>query len=92
MMTKSWIVYLKYISEFDPNVFFSASLLDILSSSSKLPFICWENKRGENQIKFTGTPYLILGRCQFQCYQGDDKNVNKKRIFRETHISLPAGL
>ena len=59
-------------------------MLDILSSSSKLPSICWENKRGENQIKFTGTPYLFLGSCQFQCHQGGDKNVSKKRIFRET--------
>ena len=64
-------------------VFFSASLFDILLSSSKLPFICWENRRGENQIKFV-TPYLLLGSCQFQCHQGDDKNVSKKRKFRET--------
>ena len=59
-------------------------MLDILSSSSKLPYICWENKRGANQIKLTGTPYLFLGSCQFQCHQGGDKNVSKKRIFRET--------
>ena len=65
-------------------LFFSASLLDILSSSSKLPFICWENRRGENQIKFTGTPYLFLGSCQFQCHQGSDKNISKKVKFRET--------
>ena len=65
-------------------IFFSASLLDILSSSSKLPFICWENKRSENQIKFTGTPYLFLGSFQFQCHQGGEKNVSKKRIFRKT--------
>ena len=38
----------------------------------------------ENQIKFTGTPYLFLGSCQFQYHQGDDKNVSKKRKFRET--------
>ena len=59
-------------------------MLDILSSTSKLPFICWKNVRGENQIKFTGTPYLFLGSCQSQCRQGGDKNVNKKRKFCET--------
>ena len=25
-----------------------------------------------------------MGSCQFQCHQGGDKNVSKKRIFRET--------
>ena len=65
-------------------IFFSASLFDILLSSSKLPFICWENRRRENQIKFTGTPYLFLGSCQFQCHQGGHKNVRKKRIFHKT--------
>ena len=64
--------------------FFSASLLDILSSSSKLPFTCWENRSGENQIKFTGTPYLFLRNCQFQCHQGSDKDISKKVKFRET--------
>ena len=59
-------------------------MLDILSSSPKLPFLCWENRRGENQVKFTGTPYLYLGSCQFQCHQGGDENVSKKRKFRET--------
>ena len=63
--------------------FFSASLLDILLSLSKLLFICSENRRGENQIKFTGTSYLFLGGCQFQCHQGGDK-ISKKRKFRET--------
>ena len=63
--------------------FFPATLLDILSSSSKLPFISWENRRGENQIKFTGTP-SFLGSCQFQCHQGSDKNISKKVKFRET--------
>ena len=58
-------------------------MLDILSSSSKLPFVCWENRRSENQIKFTGTPYLFLGSCQFQCHQVGDKIVSKKRKFRE---------
>ena len=72
------------IPKFDPNVFFSVSLLDILSSSSILLFICWENRRGENKIKFTGTPYLLLGSCQFQCHQGSDKNISKKVKFRET--------
>ena len=63
--------------------FFSASLLDILLSLSKLLFICSENRRGENQIKFTGTSYLFLGGCHFQCHQGGDK-ISKKRKFRET--------
>ena len=65
-------------------IFFSASLFDILLSSSKLPFTCWENRSHENQIKFTGTPYLFLGSCQFQCHQGGHKNVSKKRKFRQT--------
>ena len=64
--------------------FFSASLLDILLSLSKLLFICSENRRGENQIKFTGTPYLFLGSCQFQCHQVSDKYISKKVKFRET--------
>ena len=64
--------------------FFSASFLDILSSSSKLPFICWGNRRGENQIQFTGTLYLFLGSSQFQCHQRSDKNISKKVKFRET--------
>ena len=59
-------------------------MLNILSLSSKLPFICWENRKGENQVKFTGTPYLYLGSCQFQCHQGGNKNVSKKRKFRKT--------
>ena len=63
--------------------FFSASLLDILLSLSKLLFTCSENRRGENQIKFTGTSYLFLGGCHFQCHQGGDK-ISKKRKFRET--------
>ena len=61
-----------------------ASLLEILLSSSKLPFICWENRRSENQIEFTGTPYLFLGSFQFQCHQGSDKNISKKVKFRKT--------
>ena len=63
--------------------FFSASLLDILLSLSKLLFICSENRRGENQIKFTGISYLFLGGCQFQCHQEGDK-ISKKRKFSET--------
>ena len=58
-------------------------MIDILSSSSKLSFICWENRRGENQIKFTGTPYLFLRSCQFQCHQEGDGNVSKKAKFLE---------
>ena len=64
--------------------FFSASLLDILSSSSKLAFICWQNRRGENQIKFPGTLYLYLASCQFQCHQDSNKNISKKVKFHET--------
>ena len=58
-------------------------MLSILLSLSKLLFICSENRRGENQIKFTGTSYLFLGGCQFQCHQGGDK-ISKKSKFRET--------
>ena len=83
-MVAKAVQFIKNIPEFDQNGFFSASFLDILSSSSKLPFICWENKRGRNQIKFTGAPYLYLGSCQFQCHQGSDKNITKKVKFRET--------
>ena len=80
---KSWIVHEK-CTRIWSKCFFSVSLLDILSSSSILPFICWENWRGENKIKFTGTPYLLLGSCQLQCHQGSDKNISKKVKFRET--------
>ena len=52
-------------------------IIDLLSSSSKLRFICWEHRGGEKQIKFTGTPYLFLGSCQFQCHQEGDNNDSK---------------
>ena len=42
------------------------------------------NRRSENQIKLTSIQYLLLGSCQFQFHQGGDKNVSKKRKFRET--------
>ena len=80
-MTKNWIV--EYTGIW-PKGFFLTSWLDIQSSSSNLPFICWENRWGENQIKFTSIPYFFLGNCQLQYYQGGNNNVGKKKKFCET--------
>ena len=80
-MTKNWIV--EYTGIW-PKGFFLTSWLDIQSSSSNLPFICWENRWGENQIKFTSIPYFFLENCQLQYYQGGNNNVGKKKKFCET--------
>ena len=53
--------------------------------------MCWQNRRGENQIKFPDTLNLYLASCQFQCHQDSDKNISKKVKFHETQKETLTG-
>ena len=55
-----------------------ASLVQIIGES-KLPPVCWEHQKGDLQLTFDGVPYIWLGNCDFQCHQGFDKNIGKKK-------------
>ena len=34
-------------------------------------------------IKFSGTPFILIGSQTYQCYQGKDFNVSKKIYYNE---------
>ena len=59
-------------------------MLDILSSSSIFPFIYCENRRSENQNQVHWYTAFIFRKLSVPISsRGGDKNVSKKREFRE---------
>ena len=81
-------IYLKYIQSN-----FLGTLVDI-AQREKIPPICWEN-HGKNDnfpIYFDGVPYIFLGNRDYQCHQGKDRNITKKRKYKETRKDLARGV
>ena len=43
-------------------------------------------------IYFDGVPYIFLGNRDYQCHQGKDSNITKKRKYKETRKDLVRGV
>ena len=60
-------------------LYFIVSILDVIGSNYEIPKIRWEmnHKCDSFPIKFTGIPYVWLGRQDWQCDQGKEFNIQK---------------
>ena len=60
------------------------TLVDFVSKEKKIN-IRWEYNRINELIKipYTGIPFILLGRQQYQCHQGKDTNYKKKENYEE---------
>ena len=60
------------------------TLVDFASKAKKIN-ICWEYNRIDDPLKipYTGIPFILLGRQQYQCHQGKDINYKKKENYKE---------
>ena len=78
-------IYLKYIQSN-----FLGTLVDI-GQREKIPPICWENHSKNNNfpIYFDAVPYIFLGNRD---YQGKDRNITKKRKYKETRKDIARGV
>ena len=59
--------------------------LQEIASNDKLPRLRWEYEAQNDllPIPFTGCPYLMLGKQEYYCHQGQDFNQNKKEMYRK---------
>ena len=60
------------------------TLVDFVSKENKFN-IRWEYNRIDDPLKipYTGIPFILLGRKQYQCHQGEDINYKKKENYKE---------
>ena len=60
------------------------TLVDFVSKEKKFN-IRWEYNRTDDPLKipYTGIPFILLGRQQYQCHQGKDINYKKKENCNE---------
>ena len=60
------------------------TLVDFLSKEKKIN-IRWEHNRIDDPLKipYTGIPFILLGRQEYQCHQGKDFNYKKKENYKE---------
>ena len=67
--------------------FYFSSVVKLADIVSKyIPKVCWEFKKGNSiHIPFDGVPYLHLNTRQYNCHQGNDKNVK----YKENHRAKP---
>ena len=65
------------------------TLVDVASKAKKIN-IRWEYNRinGPLKILYTGIPFILLGRQQYQCHQGKDINYKKKENYKEKNLLL----
>ena len=59
--------------------------LEEIVSNEKLPRLRWEYEAQNDllPIPFTGCPYVMLGKQEYYCHQGQDFNQNKKEMYRK---------
>ena len=59
--------------------------LEEIVSNEKLPRLRWEYEAQHDllPIPFTGCPYVMLGKQEYYCHQGQDFNQNKKDMYRK---------
>ena len=60
------------------------TLVDFVSKEKKIN-IRWEHNRIDDPLKipYTGIPFILLGRQEYQCHQGKDFNYKKKENYKE---------
>ena len=59
--------------------------LEEIVSDEKLPRLRWQYEAQNDllPIPFTGCPYVMLGKQEYYCHQGQDFNQNKKEMYRK---------
>ena len=62
--------------------------LQAIGSNDKLPRLRWEHEVQNDllPIPFTGCPYVMLGKREYYCHQGQYFNQNKKEMYRKQKI------
>ena len=58
------------------------TLVDVISKKIN---VRWEYNRTDDPVKipYTGIPFVMLGRQQYQCHQGKDISYKKKENYKE---------
>ena len=62
--------------------------LQAIGSNGKLTRLRWEHEAQNDllPVPFTGCPYVMLGKQEYYCHQGQDFNQNKKEMYRKLKI------
>ena len=57
--------------------------MDFLKQNPKFKIRWQSSNTGDMEIKFSGTPFILIGSQTYQCHLGKDFNVSKKIYYNE---------
>ena len=57
--------------------------MDFLKQNPKFKIRWQSSNASDMEIKFRGTPFILIGSQTYQCHQGKDFNVSKKIYYNE---------